>query len=60
MNEKLPHPKRVMVMAFNAILNKIVQLYCGGQFYSWIKPKYPETTTNLQQGIAKLYHIMLY
>jgi len=39
--------------------NTLLQLYLGGQFYSWWKPEYLEKTNNQSQFTDKLHHIML-
>ena len=38
----------------------IVQLYRGGKFYWWRKPKDPKKTTDLPRVTDKLHHTMLY
>jgi len=51
--------KIVGFLVFYATLT-IFQLYRGGQFNRWRKPKYLEKTTDLPKVADKLYRIMLY
>jgi hypothetical protein len=39
-------------------LSTIFQLYCGGQFYWWWKPEYPEKTNDLSQATANFIFLM--
>ena len=49
----------VWCIVLNANFNTF-QLYTGGEFYWWRKPKYPDKSTDLSQVTDKLNYIALY
>jgi len=48
----------VSLWCFKPLLN-FFHLHCGGQFYLWRKPEYPEKTTDLSQVTDKFYQVHL-
>jgi hypothetical protein len=49
----------VRVMVFNATFNTISVIF-NGHLYWWLKPQYPEKTTDLPQFADIIYHMILF